>query len=239
MRLWTRTLVGFPDVRGPWMDHQLEESIKSIGEKVIMYHDELLGRQVWDTYSILLASPHVAPKLKGLILEQTRLSYTGFKSTLSVLFPVVKELVQTAKDRPDTIHPANQFLISTEERKMKLTQTEISWLQGNTKTDPNLRQRMKYLQRTRDHLVFSQDVFCSWCMQKCARPQVCSRYARLLLLIYTAIHFICLAARALVIAMLPASAMHGEHITNRFARTTWIDTAVECRVLIRYSINYT
>jgi hypothetical protein len=64
MRLWTRTLVGFPDVHGAWVSQQLQESIKSISEIVTMCHDELLGRQVWDTYTILLASPHVAPMLK-------------------------------------------------------------------------------------------------------------------------------------------------------------------------------
>ena len=94
MTLWTRTLVGFPDIRGTWVNHQLEASIKSIGEMVTMCHDGLLGRQVWDTYAIMLASPHVSPKLKSLILEQTRHSYTGFKTTLQVLFPLVKELVQ-------------------------------------------------------------------------------------------------------------------------------------------------
>jgi hypothetical protein len=182
--------VGFPDVHGAWVSQQLQESIKSIGEMVTMCHDELLGRQVWDTYTILLASPHVTPKLKVLILEQTRHSYTGFKMTLAALFPLVKELAQTATDRPDNIDPVILLLISAEERKMKLTQDEISWMRGNTKTDANFRQRMKNLQQTSDHFVSSRDIFCSRCMQKSVRPQVCSRYARLFLLIYTAIHFV-------------------------------------------------
>lgn len=171
MTLWTRTLVGFPDVRGAWMNHQLEESIKSVGENVTMYHDELLGRQVVDTYAILLAVQHIAPKIKVLKLEQTRYSYTGFKASLPALLPVVKDLVQTAKDRPDNIYPVVQLLISAEERK--ITQNEICWLKRNTKADTDLRRRMKKLQ-IGDHLALSWDIFCSWCMQKCTRAQVCS-----------------------------------------------------------------
>ena len=174
MILWTRTLVGFPDICGAWANHQLEESIKSIGQTVTMYHDGLLGRQVWDTYAIMLASPRVALKLKMLILEQTRHSYIGFKTTLQMLFPLVKELAQTTRNRSDNMDPVTYLLICAAERKMKLTPAQISWLRANT-TDSDLHQRIKDLLQASDHLLCSQDIFCSLCLRKCTRPQLCSR----------------------------------------------------------------
>lgn len=175
MRMWTRTLVGFPEVSVPWLPHQLDASVSCIGDPLTMHQSDHYDRQVWDTYVIMLASPLVSPKLKANILSQIRHSYFGFRIVLPMFFSLTKELKNTSTEGPDDVDPALFFLIEAEERRMKITQQQLNWLYSNA---PKSRQRLNKYQtdiQRNGHLVSSQDIFCSWCMESCVRRKICGR----------------------------------------------------------------
>ncbi|KAJ7891278.1 hypothetical protein B0H14DRAFT_3428584 [Mycena olivaceomarginata] len=133
MRTWTRVLVGHPEVATrPWPSDKILASIACIGEAISLHHSPSCGRQLWDAYCVLLASPHIAPDIKGLILSQTRYNFVGFRVILHKLFSVSKEILAPRRNVPELgleeIDVAMLWLIFAEERRMKWTEKEEAWL---------------------------------------------------------------------------------------------------------------
>lgn len=87
MRMWIRTLVGFPEASGLGYPHQLDASVTCIRDPLTLHQSDHYDRQVWDTCVVMLASPLVSPKLKANILSQIRHSYFRFRIVLPISFP--------------------------------------------------------------------------------------------------------------------------------------------------------
>ncbi|KAJ7118929.1 hypothetical protein C8R44DRAFT_789660 [Mycena epipterygia] len=112
MKIWTRILVGHPEVAGPWPTDKVLASVACIGEMISLHHSPTLGRQVWDVYLVLLASLHIAPEIKGLILSQARYSFLGFRMILHKLFVVSRDILP-ARRRAANLGLTNSTLRSS------------------------------------------------------------------------------------------------------------------------------
>ncbi|KAJ7494443.1 hypothetical protein B0H11DRAFT_936650 [Mycena galericulata] len=183
MKIWTRVLVGHPEVGGPWPADQILGSIACIGETISLHHSPTFGRQIWDTYSVMLASPHIAPETKGLILSQTRYSFVGFRIVLPKMFTVAREILAARRAVAELglneFDMAMLYLILAEERKMRWTAEEEVWLKEvlpALKFDWQSRlARVKTAVASSRDVMTSTDVFCAWCLQKSKTAKSCSR----------------------------------------------------------------
>lgn len=183
VKMWTRILAGYPEFQKRWGNTAIRALILAIGEPLSLHHGEEHGRQQWDVYVTLLASPHVRSEIKNAILDQVRHSFLGFRIVLHKLFSVAKELKavpRSSEDEEDEfnlVDPAVMCLIEAEERWMKMSDAEESWLRGTVHhVDSKDRiDRHKAVLAEHGHLVSSRDMFCAWCLKKCEVHNFCSR----------------------------------------------------------------
>ncbi|KAK7035882.1 hypothetical protein R3P38DRAFT_2616391 [Favolaschia claudopus] len=184
MKTWTRILVGHNEVERPWPSDKILASVACIGEKISWHHSPTLGRQLWDVYSVMLASPHIAADIKGLILSLTRYSFVGLKLILPKLFHVSKDIIALRRKAPELgleeIDVAMLWLILAEERRIRWADEEEAWLeQVLPAVESNWKTRLARVKSTVSsnqlHIILSRDVFCSWCLQRCANAKSCSR----------------------------------------------------------------
>ncbi|KAF7359145.1 hypothetical protein MSAN_01256100 [Mycena sanguinolenta] len=183
MKMWTRILVGHPEVMRPWPSDKILASVACIGETISMHHSAAYGRQIWDAYSVLLASPHIAPDIKGLILTQTRYNFVGFKIALPKLFSVSKDIIDSRRNAPELgleeVDVAMLWLTLAEERRMRWTKAEETWLKEVLPPlDFKWKRRLTKVKSTvssSPNVISSKDVFCAWCLEKSANAKLCSR----------------------------------------------------------------
>ncbi|KAJ7778721.1 hypothetical protein DFH07DRAFT_795735 [Mycena maculata] len=183
MKIWTRILVGHPEVEGPWDSDKLLASVACIGETISLYHSPSFGRQLWDAYSVMLASPHVAAEVKGLILSQTRYSFVGFRIVLQRLFAVAQDILPSRRGVTELgleeLDMAMLYLVLAEERKMRWTVEEEAWLKKVLPAlefawQPRLAHVKTSVASSRD-VISSIDIFCAWCLKKSTTAKSCSR----------------------------------------------------------------
>ncbi|KAJ6589027.1 hypothetical protein B0H19DRAFT_1367504 [Mycena capillaripes] len=93
MKTLTRILVGHTEVVSPWPSDKILASVACIGEAINLHHSPTFGRQLWDVYSVMLTSPHIAPDIEGLILSQTHSNFVGFRIILHKIFSVSKVII--------------------------------------------------------------------------------------------------------------------------------------------------
>ncbi|KAJ7700872.1 hypothetical protein B0H17DRAFT_1046892 [Mycena rosella] len=163
---------GHPEVGDPWPSDKLLASVACVGEAVSLYHNEALGRQLWDVYSVLLASPRTAPEIKALILSQTRYNFMGFRIILHKIFTVSKAVLSPRRSVAelglDEIDVGIMWLILAEERRMQWTEEEEVWLKEvlpplKFAWKPRLAHAKSLVSSTKD-AVSSRDIFCAWCL---------------------------------------------------------------------------
>ncbi|KAF7298395.1 hypothetical protein MKEN_01364200 [Mycena kentingensis (nom. inval.)] len=181
MNLFTHVIVGNTDVDGAWSPSVVLALIASLGKDIATYHDKLYGKQLWDAYAILLASPRVNGETKGVIFDQLRASPVGFRIVLPKLVTVVKE-VQASPEYSrlvadeETVDPTVELLILAEGRLVRFAPEDEEWLVHQLPKFVGKDRLAKY-KASLDAVgaISAKSVYCAWCLKKPDAPKACGR----------------------------------------------------------------
>ncbi|KAJ7144935.1 hypothetical protein C8R43DRAFT_560060 [Mycena crocata] len=184
MKIWTRILVGNPEVEAPW--HAFECGTARMLRLCTRHSPEFCPMEIWDAYSVLLVSnsPIITPEIQGLIISQTRYNFVGFRIILHKLFPVAREVLPLRRSGPELgqneFDAAMLFVTLAEERQMRWMDEEEAWLkQVLPSVEPVWKARLARIKSSvssSKDVILSTDVFCAWCLKKSANPKSCSRH---------------------------------------------------------------